>query len=238
MKEIVDTAISHYRNSADYEQALFMSAQATPYAMGFSDSETPDTIGPSVVWQSTNENAKVGFLETTGAGIKHLREAMTDKEHRMAVLGALMMNDGKVRNESAETSKQRGRGEMSLMSSVVNMVEEAVTMALKIAAEWTSSNPEEVELKINRDWVEVRMSPQELKELVMSWQAGAISHRTLFTNLQRGEIVSMDRDFEDEVDEIDSEGGDMSAQVTTALFGAAGTAPPGAPAPTGSGKDE
>ena len=62
------------------------------------------------------------------------------------------------------------------------------------------------------------MDAQALTALVKAWQSGAMSHQTLYENLQRGEIAPVDRSFEDEKDLIEEEGGDLGMGVNEALL--------------------
>ena len=221
MLDLVDVNIGHYRNSADYEHALYLTAQPTPVAIGaINESNKPSAIGSGAFW-ILPEGSSAQYLEFSGTGIEAQRNAMSDKEDRMASLGARMIHDGKNRNEAADTAKMRGRGEMSLLTNVVNMAEAGIKRALRIATEWTGGNPDEVEVRLNRDWVETKMDPNTLNAMVKSWQAGAMSHQTLYENLQSGEIAPIDRPFDDEKDLIEEAGGDLSLGVNQMLAQAA-----------------
>lgn len=232
MLDLVDVNLGHYRNSADYEHALFLTAQPTPWVAGaITEANKPTQIGSGAFWVLP-ENATCGMLEFTGAGLEAQSKAMSDKEDRMASLGARMINEGKTRNEASDTARMRGRGEMSLLTNVVNMGEAGIERAMRIAAEWVTGKPDDVEVKLNRDWIETKMDAQTLNALVKSWQSGAFSHQTLYENLQTGEIARVDRTFEDEKDLIEEEGGDLGLGMNE-LLGAAALQPPAAPAKPG-----
>ena len=231
MLDLVDVNMGHYCNSADYEHALFLTAQPTPWVAGaITEANKPTAIGSGAFWVLP-DGATCGMLEFTGAGLEASRKAMEDKENRMASLGARMINEGKTRNEASDTAKMRGRGEMSLLTNVVNMGEAGIERALRIAAEWVTGRPDDVTVKLNRDWIETKMDPQTLSALVKSWQSGAMSHQTLYENLQSGEIAPVDRTFEEEKDLIEEEGGDLGLGVNQ-LLGAAALQPPAAPGKT------
>ena len=209
MLDLVGVNIGHYRNSADYEHALYLTAQPTPWVAGaITEKSRPQQIGSGAFWVLP-EGATAGFLEFRGAGIEAQRQAMLDKEARMAALGARMIHEGKNRNESADTARMRGKGEMSLLTNVVNMAEAGILKALQIAAEWVAGSSADVTVKLNRDWVEAKMDASTLTALVKAWQAGAMSHKTLWENLQTGEVAPMKRSYEEERDLIDEEGGDL-----------------------------
>lgn len=200
--DLANMNIGHYRNSADYEQALYMTAQPTPWVAGVaSDNDKPKTIGPSVIWYLQAEG-RAGYLDFEGKGIESQRAAMKDKEDRMAALGARMIAENAVRNETVDTARLRGRGEMSLLQSVVLSSDLALTKIFRLASEWVGENPDEVEVAINSDFVETRMTHQELTALTQAWQGQAISRDTLHKNLQRGEIIDVKRTPEEEEAEI------------------------------------
>lgn len=210
MLDLVDMNIAHYQNSADYEHALFMTAQATPWVSGaFTKENEPKTIGAGSFW-TLPPDAKVGMLEFSGVGIAAQRTAMEDKKNDMASLGARMIFEGQVRNEASDTARMRGRSELALLGSAVNVTEAALKKILGTCAEWIGGSKDDVTVKLNRDWIETRMVGKDIKELVAAWQGGAISYETLYSNLQKGEIASIERTSDEEKDLIETEGGDMS----------------------------
>jgi hypothetical protein len=218
MLDLVDVNLSLYRNSADYEHALFLTSQPTPWVAGaVNEEQKPTHIGSGAFWVLP-EGTQVGMLEFQGAGIQAMERAMEAKKQEMAALGARMIHEGQNRNESQETAQMRGRSELSLLTNVVNMVEAGLYKILTTACEWIGANTSDLDVKLNRDWIATRMDAQALTALVKAWQSGAMSHQTLYENLQRGEIAPVDRSFEDEKDLIEEEGGDLGMGVNEALL--------------------
>ena len=200
--DLADMSYAHFRNSADYEQALFLTAQPTPYISGPTDSKNrPSTIGSATIWHLP-ENSVAAYLEFKGPGLAAQRLAMQDKEDRMATLGARMINDGMNRNEATDTARMRGRAELSLLASAVSMSESAVYKMLRMAAEWRAADPDTVKFKLNRDYIDTRMDSGAMKELVQAWVMDAISYETLFDALKKGEIIPPARRLEEERDLI------------------------------------
>lgn len=222
--DLVNVNLGHYRNSADYEHALYLTAQPTPWIAGqLDEAKKPKSIGSGTIWYLP-EGSQAGFLEFAGAGVESQRQAMLDKEDRMAALGARMIKDSSSRQETAETARLRGRGETSLLTNVVNMSQQGLEKAFRIAAEWVGANPNDITVKLNRDFVETRLSPEEINAIVKAWQGGAISAQTRHENFQKGEIIPPDRTLEDEQDMIEEEGGGLVGLL-------AGTQPGGATPP-------
>lgn len=89
------------------------------------------------------------------------------------------------------------------------MVEAATLHMLRLAAEWTGSNPDEVSVTFNRDFIEKLADPKAVDAWVKTWMAGGMSGRSLHENVQRGELIPADRSYEDERELIEQEGGGL-----------------------------
>jgi hypothetical protein len=198
MLDITNVNLAHYRNSADYETAIHIIGSPTPYAFGVRAEDRPTTFGPFQIWHSVSKDVKAGMIEYTGTGVATIRLAMGDKENRMAVLGARMIRGEDRENMSAETTRLNAREETSVLLSGVKTVEQVFTAACQFAADWAGGNPEDVAFRLNRDFVETRLTSEELTALVKSWQEGAISDEVYHFNLQRGEIMPAERTLEEE----------------------------------------
>jgi hypothetical protein len=81
-------------------------------------------------------------------------------------------------------------------------------------AQWEGIT-QEIKYQLNTDYQPAKMSPQELAELVKSWQAGAISYDTLFKNLQNGEIIDADESMEDEQEKISNAQPNLTIDLNT-----------------------
>jgi hypothetical protein len=212
--DLVNCNLAHWRNSADYEHALYLTAQPTPWIAGSIPADkVPTTIGSGALWHLP-EGATCGMLEFTGAGIAAQKAAMEDKVSQMAALGARMVYSGKGRNETSDTASLRVKDELSLLHSSVVMVEAALRKLLRIAAEWTQpGTADQVVLKMHRDFTSAQMDPATLTALIKAWQAGAISHDTLLMNMKRGDLMDVNRALDDEKELIETDDRDPILNV-------------------------
>ncbi|MCP4251057.1 MAG: DUF4055 domain-containing protein [bacterium] len=227
MLDLVNMNIGHYRNSADLEHSLHLTAEPTPWtAANWEGGSEPTSIGSATIWNMP-EGGQAGMLEFSGKGIEAISTAMTDKENRMAALGARLIRDQERANVTSETTRLQSKAEESTLTSSVRTVESAFRKALTIATEWVGGNPEANTLDLNKDFVETRMDPQELTALVGAWQAAAMSYDTLWTNMQRGEVADPKRSAEDERELIEEEAPDTPPSITDPANQA------GVPVPTG-----
>lgn len=216
---MVNTSLSHYRTSADLEHGRHFTALPTLYMTGATPDGEPIQVGGGAIIQLSDPAAKVGYAEFTGAGLRSLEQALTDKEHQMATLGAAIWG-GRKGIEAAETARIRTAGENSLLMSIVSANEEALTAALTFAAEWSGSGGK-VTLQLNRDFVDQQIEGQLLVGMVQAFQAGAMSLDAFLFALQQSEMLPPDTDLEEEAAKLRAE---KAARATAAAKVAAGVA--------------
>lgn len=197
MLDLVDTNLAHYRNSADYEHGLHFTGLPTPYVAGVSlgDGQVL-SIGSMSAWVFPDPAAKAEYLEFKGDGLKTLREAMKDKEQRMAVLGARMLADDKRTNEAFGTIELRTAGERSILASISRSASDSLTRCLNWMAEWVGA-PTDASISLNTDFGAARMQPQMVTALLQAYQTDAMPLSVLFENFQRGELVNPEMEFEE-----------------------------------------
>jgi hypothetical protein len=148
-------------------------------------------------------DAKAFYLEFNGQGLGALEKNLDRKEQQMAILGARMLSEDKKAVEAAETASIHRSGENSILAGIAQNVSNGLTMALQIFDEWAGGNGKAT-IEINREFLNMPLSAQELTAMVAAWQAGAISQETLFFNLKAGETYPDDLTFEEEQGRIDS----------------------------------
>lgn len=201
---LADMSLSLYRTSADLEHGRNFVALPTPYVTGYeAQGESTLKIGPSKVWLLPKEQAKVGFLEFTGQGLKALEAAMDEKRSMMASLGSQLLQSQKSGIEAADTVRLRQNAEASTLMNAVKMVEQAITKALVIMNDWDGwSGTDDISVKLNTDFVDTRMSPQDITAMMSAWQLGGISHDTLLYNMKQGDRLQPDVDIQTEKEKI------------------------------------
>lgn len=215
ISDIAAVNLSHYRNSADYENGLHWVGSPTPVFIG---DWTPDEEGnrPEFVILGSSsgicmvQGSDVKFLEFEGQGLEGgLGAAMARKEKHMALLGSRVLMDEKKAAEAAQTAEIHRAGEASVLASLANAISSAITRALGIMARWVGADEKAVVFTLNTDFAPSRLSAQDIQALMLAWQGGGISQQTLFEQLQAGEIIRAGKTLEDEQAEIDAETPDL-----------------------------
>jgi len=185
--------ISHFKTSADIEHAAHFTALPQPWISGDLKEDTKELpIGTYTVWQ-LDEGASVGYLEFNGNGISSLQEISKQKEDQMALMGASLLQ-GRKGVESAEALRIRQGAESSTLVNIATAIENGMQQLLSIYFSWLGQEIS-VEFTLNKDFVSIKLSPQELKALMDAYIAGTISQDTFLQNLYEGEIVE---DIEEE----------------------------------------
>lgn len=198
-----DMALSLYRTSADLEHGRHYTALPTPWISSANNqTEATLNIGPSKVWLLP-ENSNAGYLEFSGQGLKALEVGMDEKRSMMASLGSQLLQGQKAGVESADAVRLRQNAEASTLINSVKMVEKAITKALVIMNDWEGlAGSDDISVKLNTDFVDAKMSPQEITAMMGAWQAGGISHDSLLYNFKRGERLEPNVDIQTEKEKI------------------------------------
>ena len=207
--DLVNVNISHYRTSADLEQGNYLTSQPTPYITGMRNDQMGDfPIGSAAIW-FLPEQSTVGMLEYKGAGLTFLENSLSRKQAMMAQLGARLLEDQKRAVEAADTIRLRSSGESSVLANLANTCSVGLMQCLMWLVEWEGADPNVVEVELNTDFLDSRMEPQEMREIVNAWQSGAIPTDDLIYNLQRGEILRPDFSIDEVKDLLENSGAPM-----------------------------
>lgn len=211
--DLANLNLSHYLGTADYEHGLHFTGLPTAVVTGHDGQGQTFAIGSATAWVFPSPDVRAFFLEFSGAGLSHLRQSLEDKKAMMAALGARMLAPEKRAAEAADTVYMRHGAENGALASIANATSGALSQALTWCLRWAGS-AEDARVQLNTDYLPAGMTAQQITALVAAWQAGTISHETLYHNLQRGDVAQPGIDFEAERARIAAV---QPAPVTTTL---------------------
>jgi hypothetical protein len=199
--DLANVNLSHYRSSADLEHGRHWTAVPTPWAAGFELG--PDDVlkvGSSTAWVTENPQARAGYLEFSGNGLSSLENALKEKQHIMAVLGARLLDEQKREAETAEALRLRQSGDNSVLSVVATSVSQAFEDVMRFVLDWKSGSRDgDISISVNTDFLAISMDSKMLVSLMTALQAGDISWDTFFYNMSRGELVPEGRTADQEL---------------------------------------
>lgn len=201
---LVDTNISHYMNSANRENALIWTGNPTPVFSGYSGATEDGSIDMGSTKAIILENGGTAqFLEFTGQGINPIKEVMLEKEEEMAVLGARIISPEKRSAETAESASIHRAGEQGVLADIANSISDGLTRILRFFGNFHGiKDTKDIWIKLNTDYMPVRLDANTLKQLSSMVTNGTISWETYIYQLQQGEILPLGVTASDELDRV------------------------------------
>jgi hypothetical protein len=203
--DLAEINLAHYRNSADYEEMVYMSGQPTLIVTGLTENwiqqvwkgETLKVGARSSIQLPQGADAKFAQITPSQIGM----EAMMQKQEQMIAIGARFVAVNPAGVEAAETVRLRQSGEASILSNITDNVEEGYKVSLVYAALFMGANPEDIVFKLNKDFFAEVMTPDQARALSEMWQKGVYSLSDLRGLFRKGELIREDKTDE----EIDRE---------------------------------
>lgn len=169
--------MAHYRNSADYEESVYMVGSPTPYFTGLTDQWVQETMKGTVQLGSRAavplpKGSTAGLLVATENGL--VKEAMADKERQMVALGAQLVEQKTVQRTLGEAKMEKAVVNSTLVQCAKN-VAAAYQQTLEWACDFYGSSPEEVDYQLSTDFAIAGMTPEERQAWLADLQAGVVS---------------------------------------------------------------
>lgn len=196
MYDLASLNIAHYRNSADYENTMFIAGQATLVISGLRGNN-------SVVKGSAEPTLKLGSehaisLDNGGTATllqakadSGLAESMEKKEKQMSAFGAKFLDSDNVA-KTAYQVKVENPSQGSILANCAKNVSSAYTEALKTAHRICGLNDSKVQFELNTDFEYNRVGSDEQNFYINAWTAGAISFTEMRACLKRGGTATED----------------------------------------------
>lgn len=200
--DLADLNLAHYRNSADHEENLYVSGQATPVLTGLNESWADKYFKEGVGLGSraaiplpVGGDAKL--IQATE--ISGISTEMEHKERQMVALGAKLVEQKTVQRTATEAGLEEA-GESSILSSIANNVSLAFVWALGWAAMFIGVPETEIKFSANSDFDISKMTPAERAQTITEWQAEAITFSEMREALRKTGVATLtDEEAEKEI---------------------------------------
>lgn len=193
MGALCSVNMGHYRNSADYEEAIFILGQPTPYFAGLTEEWVKSVLGGAVTLGSRSAiplpvGGTAGLLQAQPNTMA--KEGMEQKEAQMLALGAKLVEGSQVQRTATEADIDNV-SETSILSTVAKNTAAAIRWGLEKAALYIGADGA-IEFDLNTEFDLVNMSPDERRQLISEWQAEAITFEEMRQNLRRSGVAYLD----------------------------------------------
>lgn len=202
--------LAHYRNSADYEEGIFMHGQGTLFiSLGDMNASTFQQMNPNGVLIGARAGVVLG--KDSNAQLLQMsanstaREAMQDKEAQMISIGARLITD-KAINQSATEARINASSEVSVLNTLSDNLSEGIEMMLECAAIFSNVDAEEISYQINKQFFDEPYDPQATMASIAELDRGLIARSDYRTLLRKSGRIAADRTDEMIDEEVGASG--------------------------------
>jgi hypothetical protein len=194
--------VAHWQSDSDQTNILHVARVPILFAAGF-DKENSIAIGAGVAVKNDRAEAKLTYVEHTGAAIEAGRESLKDMEDRMSMMGAQLL----VRRQVAATATEKAIDSNeadSLLTGMALGLQDSLEQALALVAKWEGLDAGG-SVEVCTDYCE-SLDGMSVEELMRARELGVLSAETVFGELQRRGIINEDLDWEKELAQLKKEG--------------------------------
>lgn len=189
--------VAHFRNSADYEEACYITGQPTPVFTGLTKEWVDDVLKGQVVLGSRSavllpEGGSGELLQASPNTM--IKEAMDDKKSLMVTLGARLVEQKTVQRTATEAGQDKAT-ETCILASIAKAVGRGYAQAMFYAMSYVRAGEaslDEFKVALNTRFTAVVMDAQSRAQLVAEWQAGAITDEEMRAALQGAGVATAD----------------------------------------------
>jgi hypothetical protein len=204
MYSLASINIAHYRNSADYEDSVYMVGQPTPVIIGVTQQWVDEVLEGRLELGSraTIPLPAGAAFEIVGAPENGLvKEAMDQKERQMVALGAKLVEQKTVQRTATEAGIEES-SEVSVLATITKNVSDAYKFALEVcalfvgattvAADAAQNVQSGIQFELNTEFALADASPEDINTAIKTWQADAISWTEMRAKLRRTGYATQD----------------------------------------------
>ena len=202
---IVGLNIGHLNNSAIYEDSVSICGQPQPWVSGLTADQARQLRSTGFAW-GAGELLPVPTGERAGmeqaAPNTLAREAMRDKIELAVGLGANFIQPG----SAVKTATQSGgeqRVQHSILSLIASNISEAYTQALVWMHRFMIGDVTgELEYTVSQDFVDPKADPNELREIIAGFMAGALPVGDYVRYMKRHNLFDEEKPDADYAEEL------------------------------------
>lgn len=201
--ELAHLNVKHWQSQSDQDTILHVARVPILTARQVGDDFSMTIGSGSAVNLGSGPEAKLEYVEHTGAAIEAGRQSLEDLKDEMRQAGAELLVMSTVQKTATETASEDSVGKCALQK-IAEGLEDALDQALQIMADWIGEKDGgSVDLY---DEYGVTLS-DATTQMIKDWvAAGLMSKEAAFKELQRRGSISPDLVWDDVKAQIDAEG--------------------------------
>jgi len=196
--------LQHWQSESEQSNILHYARIPILWLAGITKQEQKEgiTIGSTKLASSTNPDAKLMFVEPTGAAIDAGRQHGQDIEERMQVLGTLPFIRRSA-NVTATAENINRQSEEAEIESWIRVTEAAYETAYIYAGQWMniaeSEFDEDFNVNIYSDFATGLMSGEDFDRLLKARAMGEITQETFLSEIQKRGVISEKVEIQEEI---------------------------------------
>ena len=205
--DLAEMCMTIYRGDADYRQNLFMQGQDTLVVVGgnFEDDEAIRTGAGARI--DLPIGGKAEYIGVTATGLKEQRESLAHLISQAGSMGAQTMDTTSRERESGDSLRIRVAARTADLNQIADTGATGLEMVLKQVAIWIGSNPDEVEVKPNKEFGEIPLTGQTMVEMATARTLGfPLSAKSMHDIARKRHMTTMS--YEEEMAEQAKEDAD------------------------------
>lgn len=187
LAKLAELNIAHWQSSSDQRNILHVARVPILFGAGF-NTDDKLVVGAAEMVQSSNENAKLGYVEHTGAAIGAGDKDLQNLELQMQTMGLQLLID-QAGGQSATGEMRDEAKENSPLAMMAGALQDALTQAAQSMARFASkTEPKAGEIVVNKDFG-VNGNKADLQFLTQAVLGGKISQETYWAEMQRRGVL-------------------------------------------------
>lgn len=201
---LAEINLAHWRSQSDQANIMHHARAPMKYFHGYSREDLESfTEGAGYAFYSSNENAKIGVVEHSGAAIDAGRTELKDMEFQMQAMGLQLLvsrqGNSTATGELIDEAKTNSR-----LGMWADNLKDTLELAFSWMAEMAGISAD-IAVVINKDFAANALSHLDMDALNKMFLAEVISRSTYINEAKRRNLLSEEVDPEDEADLIGME---------------------------------
>ncbi|MEL6310895.1 MAG: DUF4055 domain-containing protein, partial [Pseudomonadota bacterium] len=191
--------VAHWQSQSDQRNILHVARVPVLFGAGFDEQEEV-VIGANRAILAENPDAKLAWVEHTGAAIGAGRQDLKDLEFQMETHG-LQLLVARPGAQSATGEALDGAKETSQLSMIADALQDCLEESMGLMGQYAGEDTEAV-VNVNQEFGVEMMTAQELTLLLNAVNTGNLSRQTFLEEMARRGMLRPDLDVGKEVDRI------------------------------------
>lgn len=205
LRDLADLNLAHWQSSSDQRHVLHVARVPVLFGAGLAENMNRMNIGPNRMIKTTNSDAKLTYVEHSGAAIDAGRQDLLDLERRMGTMGLeLLVPDRPGDQTATEKAIEKAESE-SALEMMAKQLQDGLQQAIDTMMKWGGVSGEAV-VDLNSSF-EIKLTDQsELQTLTEMRMNRDLSQESYWREMKRRGVLADDFDPDYEMEVLATEG--------------------------------